>query len=340
MILVTGGTGLLGAHLLYELSQGSEPVRATYRSEERIKTTKRIFSYYSKTPDILFERIQWCLAEMTDPLSILTALEGVKQVYHTAANVSFDPFRRKHILHTNVFGTETIVNQCLKQGAVKLCFVSSTAALGEAPEGEKITEDCIWKGNQCQSVYAVSKFRSEMEVWRGIAEGLNAVIVNPSIIIGPGDWGRSSSNIFLRLWKGLRFYTDGITGYVDVRDVVKIMTGLMNSEIQGDRFIISSGNLSYREVFTAVAEALGGKPPSIHASRSLTEVAWRLDWLRALTTGRERQLSREMTRAGNRKVYFSNDKIVGLTGFRFKPVEQSIQETAKLFLDDVADGVI
>lgn len=340
MILVTGGTGLLGAHLLYELSQRSHPIRATFRTEEKLQTARRIFSYYSGTPDALFNRIEWCKADMTDPLSVSEALDGADQVYHTAANVSFDPSRKAQIIRTNVKGTETIINQCLKHNNIKLCFVSSTAALGEAPEGEKIIEDNIWKGSRFQSIYSLSKFKSEMEVWRGIAEGLNAVIVNPSIIIGPGDWKKSSANLFLRIWEGMRFYTNGVTGYVDVMDVAKIMTGLMNSTIQGERFIVSSENLSYREVFTAIAEALRKNPPSVHARRSLAEAAWRLDWLRSLLTGWERQISREMVKAGSRRVYFSNDKVVRQTGFQFRPVGQSIQATAQLFLNDVRAGVV
>jgi len=340
MILVTGGTGLLGAHLLYELSLGGLPVRATYRTEGRLKITRRIFSYYSETPDQLFDRIEWCQADMTDPLSITKVMNGVDQVYHTAASVSFDPSLKKSIIATNVKGTEAIVNQCLEQGNIRLCFVSSTAALGDAPPGEMKNEGYIWKGRKSGSVYSLSKFKSEMEVWRGIAEGLNAVIVNPSVIIGPGDWKKGSPNIFLRIWKGMQFYANGITGYVDVMDVVKVMTALMNSAIQGERFIISSENLTYREVFTAIAGALHKHPPSIHAGRILTRFASRLDWLRSFLTGWERQLSREMASASSEKVYFSNDKIIKQTGLHFKPVEQSIQVTARIFLNDIKAGVI
>lgn len=340
MILVTGGTGLLGAHLLYELSLGGQHVRATYRTEERLKIAKRVFSYYSDEADELFDRIEWCQADVTDPLSIEEALNGIDKVYHTAGTVSFDPSQKAHILGINVNGTAAIVNQCLKLENIKLCFVSSTAALGEAPPGEKVNEDYKWKGSKSRSVYPLSKFNSEMEVWRGIAEGLNAVIVNPSIIIGPGDWNRSSPSMFLRIWKGMRFYADGVTGYVDVMDVVKIMIILMNSNVQGERFIISSEDLSYRDVFSAIAGALNKQLPSIHAGKILTNLACNLDWLRSFLTGRERQLSREMARAGSKKVYFSNDKIIKQTGHLFRPVEQSIQATARLFLNDIKAEVI
>jgi nucleoside-diphosphate-sugar epimerase len=340
MILVTGGTGLLGAHLLYELSQKDQPVRAMFRTEERLKTTRKIFSYYSDAPEVLFNRIEWFQADMTDPVSIGEALEGADQVYHTAASVSFDPSRKAHIIGTNVQGTAFLVDQCLKHDNVKLCFVSSTAALGEAPQGERVIEDYIWKGSRYRSVYSVSKFKSELEVWRGIAEGLNAVIINPSIIIGPGDWTRSSSNLFLRIWKGMEFYTNGVTGYVDVIDVVKVMISFMNSTVQGERFIVSSENLSYKEVFTAIALALQKQPPSIHAGTNLTQIACKLDWLRSFVTGWERQLSPEMVRASSRKIYFSNEKVIRQTGFRFRPIEQSIQATAQFFLKDINNKTV
>jgi len=331
---------LLGAHLLYELSAGDIPVRAIYRNEERLKIARRIFSYYSDIPDELFRRIEWCKADITDPLSICDVLKGVSQVYHAAGTISFDPSRKADILRTNVQGTATLVNQCLEKDYIKLCFVSSTAALGEAPSGGEIIEDYIWKGSKSRMVYPVSKFKSEMEVWRGIAEGLNAVIVNPSIIIGPGDWYRSSPNMFLRIWKGMRFYTEGVTGYVDVMDVVKIMHILMNSSVSGERFIVSSENLSYRNVFSTIALALHKIPPSIHAGKNLTSLACRLDWLRSLITGQERRMSREMVRSGSRKVHFSNKKIIKQTGFQFKTIVQSIQETAWLFQKDINEGII
>jgi nucleoside-diphosphate-sugar epimerase len=340
MILVTGGTGLLGAHLLYELSQMNQPVRAIFRTEERLNTTRKIFSYYSDTPDVFFNRIEWFQADMTDPVSIGKALEGADQVYHIAASVSFDPSRIEHIIGTNVQGTASIVDQCLEHDNIKFCFVSSTAALGEAPQGEKVIEDYIWKGSMYRSVYSVSKFKSELEVWRGIAEGLNAVIINPSIIIGPGDWTRSSSSLFLRIWKGMKFYTEGVTGYVDVMDVVKVMISLMNSTVQGERFIVSSENLSYKQVFTAIALALQKRPPSMHAGRYLTQIACKLDWMRSFITGWERQLSPEMVRASSRKLYFSNEKVIRQTGLRFRLIEQSIQATARLFLKDINTGEV
>jgi len=337
MILVTGGTGLVGAHLLYTLSQKNYQLRALYRDEERLKIVRKIFSYYCNDPDLLLDKIDWVKADVLDEVSLRDAFDKVIQVYHTAAVVSFDPADRNKLLESNVYGTANIVNICLERNIEKLCYVSSTAAVGSAPPGVLSDEKCIWSGGKHRTVYSLSKFKSEMEVWRGIAEGLEAIIVNPSIIIGPGDWKRSSSNLFLRIWKGMKFYTTGVTGYVDIHDVINVMVKLMEEHTESERFILSSENLSYREVFQLVASALGKEPPRLHAKRFFIELAWRLDWIRSKISGANRLISREAVRAGSAKAYFSSEKLVAKTGIQFKAVNQSISETAKIFLKDMKE---
>lgn len=257
MILVTGGTGLLGSHLLFELTSNGEKVRALKRVSSNTEIVKKVFGYYTDDPDHALSGIDWINGDITDPVEVSEALKGIKKVYHTAGFVSFDPADKEDILKINVNGTENIVNACLERGIEKLCFVSSTAAIGIADNGELLNEELYWTSKGKDSIYSISKYQAEMEVWRGINEGLNAVIVNPSVIIGPGEWRRSSARLFHEVYKGIRFYTQGITGYVDVRDVVKATILLMNGEFSGERYIISAGNYSYKEILSMIADSLG-----------------------------------------------------------------------------------
>jgi dihydroflavonol-4-reductase len=334
MYLVTGGTGLIGSHLLYELVMQGKPVRALKRPASDPGHVKKTFSYYSADSDKLFSRIDWVDGDILDLESLNQALKGVDLVYHCAAIVSFTPRQKQLMMENNVSGTANVVNACLEREIKKLCFVSSTAAIGYPPAGEKAEEKVVWKYSKRRSSYSVSKYRSEMEVWRGEAEGLHTVIVNPSIVIGPGDWNRSSSRIFETIWNGLNFYTHGMTGYVDVWDVVSSMITLMDSNISGERFILSSENLTFREIFNLVSESLNKKPPKFYAHPYLTNLAWRLDWLISRLLFRSQTITKETARSAHNKALFSNRKIMELTGIIFKPVRQSIFETAKIFLDE------
>ena len=336
MILVTGGTGLVGSHLLYELARNHDSARAIHRPESDLSAVRNVFAFYCQNADELFNKIEWTQADMGDPESLQEALQGVRQVYHCAAVVSFDPREKASMISANVEGTSNIVNACLEEGIDKLCYVSSTAALGSAAIGTLITEDLIWSASAHRSAYSVSKYHSEMEVWRGMAEGLNAVIVNPSIIIGPGEWERSSSRLFSVVWKGMKYYTEGITGYVDVRDVVSAMTALMASDISGERFTISAENLSYRQVLQWIAEKLGKQAPTIHAGRLMISVVWRLDWLKHLITGQKRSITKEAVRSSMQKSCFSNEKLSVALGLKYKSISDSIAETAAIFMKQVS----
>ncbi|MFC2115555.1 NAD-dependent epimerase/dehydratase family protein [Bacteroidota bacterium] len=332
MILVTGGTGLVGSHLLLELTKKHDRVRAIHRPLSRLQNVSDLFALCLENPESQFRKIEWVHADVRDIDSLIKAMEGVEYVYHTAAFVSFNPGDRYGMIQNNVGGTANVVNACLEKKIRKLCYVSSTAALGSALPGKEITEDIIWTNSKSRSAYSLSKFNSEMEVWRGMAEGLEAVVVNPSIIVGPGDWKRSSSYLFSLVWKGIRFYTEGITGYVDVRDVIRSMVDLMNSKLKGERYTISSENLSYRQVLEMIAEALDKKSPRIRASSFLISLAWRMDWLSHAFRGTPRNITRDAVKSSKRKAIFSNRKIKEAIGIEFMPIDQSIKETARIFL--------
>lgn len=337
MILITGGTGLVGSHLLYYLLKEKKEVRALKRGTSDIANVKRTFGYYTDDPDYLLSGIEWVDADITDQLEINNAIRGMEFVYHLAAQVSFTPADRHTVLRNNVEGTANIVNACLEHNIRKLCFVSSTAALGNTIPGGTITEEMLWTGPANHSSYSISKYRSEMLVWRGINEGLNAVIVNPSVIIGPGNWERNSGQFFQQVWKGLKYYRDGITGFVDVHDVVKAMVYLMDGQFCGERYVITSENLSYKEMLEIVAGALGKVSPSRVPTPFMILIACCLDWMRVKFTRDKRIITREIASAANEKNYFSNERIIQATGMKFTPIYDSIQKTAKLFLLDI-DG--
>lgn len=334
MILVTGGTGLVGSHLLFGLVRSGKKVRALKREKSDLSQIKKIFSLYDANPGILLENIEWVTGDITDIYSLYEAMEGVEQVYHTAAMVSFHPADKPEMFKINVDGTANVVNACLFKGVKKLCNVSSIAALGNSENGEYIDEETRWKNSGKNSRYSLSKYAAEREVWRGTIEGLPAVIVNPSVIIGPGDWNKGSSALFQQVWDGLKFYTRGVNGYVDVHDVAKAMILLMDSDIENSRFIVSSENLDYLEVFSMIAEGLGKKKPSMKATAFLRQMAWRAEMLRSAFTGGKPLITRETARTSAQKYYYSNEKIRTTLGFEFIPMVDSFRETCKIFMHE------
>ena len=335
MILVTGGTGLVGSHLLYDLAKSGEKIRALRRRNSHVEQVRKVFSYYSVEAERLFAKIEWVEGELLDYQSVLDAMEGIDEVYHCAAFVSFNKRDRLEVLRNNIEGTANMVNAALEQKVRKLGFVSSIAALGRPLSGEDITEELIWRPSRHTSAYSESKFKSEMEVWRGIAEGLNAVIINPSVIIGPGMWNRGSGLFFKNIWKGLRYYTLGVNGYVDVRDVVLALTSLMKTEISGERFIVSSENLSVQDIFGMIARHLGKAPPSRYASPAMMSFVQKLDALKSALFFTAPALPKETLHSAHQQVRYSNHKIRQALGMEFIPMEKSVMETARQFLKDV-----
>ncbi len=332
MILVTGGTGLVGAHLLFQLSQKEEKIRVLKRSSSSIDQTRKIFSYYTSQPEKFFSKIEWVEGDLLDIDSLLQAMSGIEKVYHTAAKVSFDPKDKAEIMETNVAGTANVVNACLEKKVKKLCYVSSIAALGRAGNDGLTTEKSEWKTDCKISPYSLSKYEAEREVWRGIAEGLKAVIVNPAIIFGAGNFNKGSSRMFQTVYHGLKVYTKGMNGYVDVNDVAKAMILLMESDISGERFILSSENLSYKDLFKTMALSLGVEPPKYKAGKFVSELTWRLLKIRFWLTGKRPLITRQTARTANSVYRYSNEKIIKATGMNFLPMEESIKRIAEAFL--------
>ncbi|MBT3207189.1 MAG: NAD-dependent epimerase/dehydratase family protein [Bacteroidetes bacterium] len=330
MVFVTGGTGFLGAHLLYHIISKGEQVRALKRKNSNLDEVKRVFSYHNKENETdLFAKIEWLEGDLLDYNSILECLDGIRYVYHAGAIVSFQSDDKSKMIINNVQGTSNIVNASLETGVKKFCHVSSIAALGSAEPGELIDEKSERKSVSKNAGYSISKFHSELEVWRGIAEGLNAVIVNPSIILGSGFWEKGSSKIFHKVSDGLKFFTKGISGYVDVHDVCEIMIRLMKSEISGERFCLNSENLSFESILKKIAGKLKKEPPNIYANPFLTEIAWRLEFLKKLIFNKTPIISRQSAKSAHSKKYFSNKKIIELLDYNFIPIDNTIKEICK-----------
>lgn len=332
MILVTGSTGLVGAHLLYKLISNGEKVRALYRTERKLANVKNVFASYTENYTSLFEAIDWVQGDILDIPSLTEAFKGISHVYHCAAFVSFEPDKYQLLRKTNIEGTANIVNLCIASSIKKLCHVSSIAAIGSSSNSIYITEETEWNPENPNSVYAITKYGAEMEVWRGTQEGLKAVIVNPGVILGAGIWRYGSGSLFKKVNKGLKYYTSGSIGLVAVEDVVSIMITLTNSAITNERFILVAENWSYKDFLQAMAKAVNAKPPVKIASLALLQIGWRLDWLKHKLFGTRRELTKHLaTSLCNQKTY-SNTKITSQLPFDFKPVSKSITEIGALYL--------
>lgn len=323
MILVTGGTGLVGAHLLLRLLQDNASVRAIYREESNLKQVETVFSYYTEKASQLFDRIEWVLADINDIPALEIAFKEVDYVYHAAALISFDPKDYYKLKKTNALGTANIVNLCLSNAIKKLCYVSTIGAIGKSVEGQIATEENEWT-SQDANVYGLTKHRAEMEVWRGSQEGLEVVIVNPGVIIGPGFWETGSGKLFTIAHEAKNYYPPGGTGFVTVNDVVKMMVELMVSNIVNQRFIAVAENLSYKEILTRMAIPLGKKAPSKKLRRWHLKLGRLFDYLKSLLIGSKRKLTKKAIDSLLHPETYDNRKIVAALDFEFESLEATL----------------
>ena len=335
MILVTGGTGFIGSHLLYHLVDSGKRVKALKRPSSSTKLTEKIFSYYSTDAVSKLKMIEWVDGDLKDYYSLTDALSDVDYVYHTAAVVSFHASDKNEILETNIEGTTNLVNACLQQKVKKLLFVSSVGALGRATADGVVDEESHFQVSNKNSLYSTTKHEAEKEVWRGMAEGLDAVIVNPSIVVGPGNWDRGSSQVFQTMWKGLKFYTNGMNGFIDVNDVSRALVILMEGDNKGERFILSTENVSYKQFFEWMAEALDLPLPKYKAGSFLSSLGWRVLKIKGWLTGERSGITKETAITANQVYKYTNEKLLKETNIQLIPVKQSIENTARLFLEDL-----
>ena len=328
MILVTGANGLVGSYLCRYLISKGEKVRALKRPNSDLRLLEGVT-----------DKIEWVDGDILDIFSLEEAFIGIDKIYHCAAIISYSK-RNNHLLtQVNVDRTANVVNTALDMGIKKLVYISSIAALGKTgKEDEVVTEQTPWERKNLTSDYSVSKFLAEREVWRSIAEGLNAVIVNPSIIVGAGNWNSGSCKLFTTIHKGFKYFTEGKTGYVDVRDVVKIVYALMESDTTNERYILNSENVSYRDFLTTIAKELQVKGPTVKAGKFLSALAWRTEWFKSLFNGSEPSVTRQTALIANKKVNYANNKIVEQLGYKFISVNKAIEDAAASFKSELHTG--
>ncbi len=307
---------------------------ATYRSESKLELARKIFSFYNPDWQPLFSKIKWLKLDLADVAALGEALEQVDLLYHCAARISFEGNDGTGMVRDNTTTTANVVNAALQGGIKKMVHVSSVAALGRGANEKTIDEKSRWTESKANSAYARSKYLSELEVWRGMEEGLNAVIVNPSIILGPGDWSQGSPTMFRTIAGGFKFFSHGINGFVDVRDVAEVMIRLMRSEIHSERFVVVAENRSYRDVFFAIADCLGVKRPSVEAKPWMGAIVWRLVKFKTALFGGKAMVTKETVRTSFQKSFYSNKKVKEKLGMEFRPVEESVKDFCGIYGGD------
>jgi nucleoside-diphosphate-sugar epimerase len=322
-ILVTGGTGFIGAYIIKELVEKGYAVRA-------IRHSKAIPFFM---PAHINDKVEWVPGDVLDVIALDEAMEGVDAVIHAAAKVSFHDTDRRTLYKINIEGTANVVNLALEKNIDRLVHISSVAAIGRTITGETITEDKKWLPGKWHTTYAISKYHAELEVWRAAAEGLNAVILNPSTVIGYGDWSTSSCAIFKSVYKEFPWFTKGINGFVAVTDVAKAAVLLMESGHSSERFIINGDNWTFQQLFNTIADGFGKKHPPKEATPFLGSMAWRMEKLKGMLSGKRPLLTRESARVAQSITYFDNSKLLkSLPGFSFTPLEKAIKKDCEQYL--------
>lgn len=333
MILVTGGSGLIGSHLLYKLCASTdEALRALYRDEAKLEKVKALFNFYDPANGAqLFNKISWVKCDVLDLPELEENIQDVDYIYHCAALVSYQKKDFRKMVEINRGGTANAVNLALKHDIKKLCHVSSTAAVGK-PIKESLTpidENSKWNPDIPVSGYSMTKHLSEKEVWRGIEEGLNAVIVNPSVVYGPGDWNESSLTILKTLKKGMKFYPPGSNAFVDARDVANIMIQLMTSEITAERYLCVGANTSFKQMMETAAKHFNTNAPSIALPRFLANLAWRVAKVMGYLTFSDPVLTKDSVANTFATTVFSNEKVKTALNYEFHTLDEMLENAVK-----------
>ena len=333
MIFVTGGTGLVGSHILLRLAKEGMPFKALKRETSSLQICENVFSYYAAKD--LFVKINWVIGDVNDIPALGKAMEGCSKILHCAGVISFHPTEVELMRKVNIEGTANVVNVAISKGIKKLGYISSIAALGRNSTVGIVDEECYFKATKLDSNYALSKYYAEQEVWRASQEGLDVVMVNPSVILGPGDWTKGSSQIFQRIHKGLKFYTTGSTGYVDVVDVANSLIALLFSEVKNERFIVNGTNLKYRDCFNRIADGFGKPHATIKVTPFLKEIAWRVEAFRSFITGKKPLLTQETANSAMTNGTYSTAKIKSAIEFQFTDIDSTIKKYCDWFIADL-----
>lgn len=318
MIFITGCNGLVGSTVARMLLARGEKISALKRKSSDLSLVRDIES-----------SIEWIEGDIFDTEVLNKAMAQADTVIHAAAIISFAPSKRKMMYDTNVQGTANVVNAALKNNIKKFCYISSIAALGRKKDEFIIDENALWEESEMNTHYAKSKYLAELEVWRGIEEGLPAFIVNPSVILGPGDWKNGSTKIFNYIFKENKFYTKGHVSYVDVKDVAGIIVKLLDKNVMGERFILNAGRATYQELFVLIARYLNVKAPAIEVGKFVAEIAWRVEKIRAMFSDSEPILTKETVKLAGLSFNYKNEKVSRFLDYKFAPLEQTIAQTCQ-----------
>lgn len=325
MIAVTGANGLLGSFVVRKLLQDNIAFVAL----------KRKGSDTSLLQDVN-HRITWKESDVLDYVSVLEALEGVTGVIHTAAVVSYHKKDKDLIFAVNVEGTQHVVDACLQVGIKRLLHVSSVAALGKEKGQLIIDESSKWIEGARVSNYAASKYQAELEVWRGQEEGLSTVIVNPSVILAPTDWGKSSAQLFKYAYQQRPFYTEGSLNAVDVRDVATCIVELYKSTVEAERFVLSAGQISYLNFFEKAAKNFSKRPPFIRVAKPLLQMVAIFEAIRSVLTGSNPLVTQETAQLAGKSVVYSNEKVKKVLGVEFQSIESTIEWCCEHYMKKLA----
>ena len=322
MVLVTGGTGFLGSYIIKHLVETGYAVRALRRSNK----------IPAWLPASVFNNVEWVEGDVLDVVALQDAMEEVDTVIHSAAMVSFGSKDRKAMYQTNVDGTANVVNMALEKNIKRFVHISSVAALGRTAGGGHVDEEKKWEESKVNTHYAKSKYKAEVEVWRGMAEGLNAVILNPSTILGYGDWNSSSCAIFKKIYDGFNWYTPGINGFVNVEDVARVTILLMETNITEQRFIVNGDNWTFKKLQDTIADGFNKKRAVKKATPFLMGAGWRMEKIKSLFTGKNPLLTKESARVAMSQTYFENAKLrKALPDFSFTPLEETIKKSCEKY---------
>jgi len=333
MIFVTGATGFVGVHMLYHLVKAGNDVLALKRPTSDVNYIKQVFRTYGKGEDALLDKVVFVSGDVLDYQGLLDIEYSIDRIYHLAAMVSFSRRDREKLLKTNVYGTSNIVNFALEREIPEIAFVSSVAALDPLNEEQSITEENFGNKPERNSNYSKSKFQSELEIWRGVEEGLKVYIINPSVILGPGLKADGPGRFFKAIEKGMGFYPMGITGFVDVRDTCRVLMELVSNDVSNERFIVNEGNYSYRKLFNLIASIYQKKFADKELKPSWTKLLYKLDWLKTFFTGKDRLITKELHKSMHNKARFSSEKIRSTLKYEFIPIEQTIQDSIENLIE-------
>lgn len=329
-VLVTGGTGFIGSYIIKNLVESGHIVRAIRRSKK--------LPFF--IPVEILNKVEWVDGDIMDIVSLNDAMQGVDNVVHSAAIVSFSKKQRREMYHVNVEGTANVVNAAIENQLKRFLHISSVAALGRTTKPETVTEQKKWEANKNNTHYAISKHHSELHVWRGFAEGLEGVVINPSTVLGYGDWRQSSCAIFKNAYKDFPWYTTGVNGFVGVEDVAEAAVQLLFSQISQQKFIVNAENWSFQHLFNTIADGFNKKHPHKHATKSMGEIAWRIEKLKEIITGKKALLTRETAKVAHSKTSFDSSALLkALPQFQFTPLEKVIKSSCQLYVKALEAGI-